>query len=373
MSIDTTNHHLKRREFLSSFLAFSGMAGATVALGPAKAWAAAPKPLDPVDPNISFGITGSLWGSWPNGNLSMSNDMRQIIADAARFGLQGIEPYSPQVVQFLGNPLELKRMCDAAGITLIDVGDLALPRRAPSQSMPPRAAARPAGQAPTSPWLDKEGNAQLIDEMVSFARNFLAPCGCNHWKTNMGSRPEGGPSPDQLKTLANTLNEIGRQTIAFGVRLAPHPHIWGPMEREHEVRTVMSLTDPKYVWLTTDTAHLTLGGMDPVKIISDYFPRVAEVHLKDTYAKYRGNTSTPTREMHRQASLYCNLGVGGGVDFPALFKLLRSRKFKGWAVLDLDAPRPNDGTGSIQDNLAANIKYMRDMLHVRFPAPPASA
>ena len=63
----------------------------------------------------------------------------------------------------------------------------------------------------------------------------------------MGSRPEGGPSDDQLKVLAHTLNEIGRQTIAFGVRLAPHPHIWGPMERERDLRRVMELTDPKYV------------------------------------------------------------------------------------------------------------------------------
>jgi hypothetical protein len=46
---------------------------------------------------------------------------------------------------------------------------------------------------------------------------------------------------------------------------------------------------------------------------SEYFPRIAEVHLKDTYARYRGNTSTPSQEQHRAASVYRNLG-GGGVD-----------------------------------------------------------
>jgi sugar phosphate isomerase/epimerase len=65
-----------------------------------------------------------------------------------------------------------------------------------------------------------------------------------------------------------------------------------------------------------------------VQIIADYFPRVAEVHLKDTYPRYRGDTTTPTQAEHLQASLYHNLGVGG-VDFPALFKLLRDRKFRG--------------------------------------------
>jgi hypothetical protein len=62
----------------------------------------------------------------------------------------------------------------------------------------------------------------------------------------MGSRPEGGLSEDQPKRLAQTLNQIGRETIAFGVRVAPHPHIWGPMERGHELRTVLALTYPAH-------------------------------------------------------------------------------------------------------------------------------
>lgn len=330
---------LNRRDFLSSLLAW---------------FVAAPfKPLDPVDRNMRYGITGALWGDWPNGALRMSTDMQQIIDMTARFGLQGIEPYGRQIIAYLDKPLALKQMCESAGISLIDVGDL------PPTKLNPNA------------WVSKEGNAELIARMVSFAHDFLAPCGCDHWKTNMGARPAGGPTEDQLKNLANTLNEIGRQTIALGVRLAPHPHIWGPMEREHEIRRVMELTDPRYVWLTADTAHLTLGGGDAVQIIRDYFPRIAEVHLKDTYARYRGNSATPTQAEHAKASLYHNLGAGG-VDFPALFKLLRTRNFKGWVVYDLDAPRPNDGTGTIEQNLAVNINYLRTKLHVKLPSPPQS-
>jgi sugar phosphate isomerase/epimerase len=355
-----------RREFISSALALSGAAVAASLLESSSMWGAASQSLDPIDPYIRFGITGSLWGDWANGNLRMSTDMPRIISDTARFGLQGIEPYSRQVAPFLSSPLALKRMCDAAGITLIDVGDLPPAQPAPGSAggtLSPR-------PNPPNPWLDADGNAELIRAMVNFAHDFLAPCGCNHWKTNMGSRPEGGPTDDQLKTLANTLNEIGRQTIAFGVRLAPHPHIWGPMERDPEIRKVMALTDPRYVWLTADTAHLTLGGGDALQIIGDYFPRLAEVHMKDTYPRYRGNTATPTQAEHRKASLYHNLGAGG-VDFPAIFKVLRDRKFRGWVVYDLDAPRPGDGTGSIQDNLAVNINYLRNVLHVKLPPPHA--
>jgi sugar phosphate isomerase/epimerase len=364
MGNSSSNYPLSRREFLSYAGAIAGTAGAAAMLGSDRAWGAPAKSLDPVDPDIRYGITGALWGGWVNSNLRMWTDVEKIASDEARFGLQGLEPYGSQVASFESDPLALKRTCNAAGLTLIDVGDIPPGWHAGAAG----AVRRVAGSRPPNPWISTEGNAELIARIVSFARDFLAPCGCDHWKTNMGSRPEGGPSMDQLKRLADTLNEAGRQTIAHGVRLAPHPHIWGPMEREHEVRTVLSLTDPRYVWLTTDTAHLTLGGMDPVKIISDYFPRVAEVHLKDTYPKYRGNKSTPTHAQHERASLYAHLGTGG-VDFPAIFRILRGRRFKGWVVFDLDAPRPGDGTGSIDDNLAVNIDYLRNVLHVKLPKP----
>ena len=351
-----------RREFLVAGGAMTSVAAAGAALGPARAWAGADRSLDPVDANIRYGITGSLWGDWVNGSLRMWTDVGKIAADIARVGLQGFEPYGGQVGAYVSDPLRLRKTCNVAGIVLIDVGDLP-----PGWGQTPHAAGSGGGGAnQTSPWLDREGNAELIERMASFARDFLAPCGCDHWKTNMGSRPEGGPSEDQLKRLAGTLNAIGQRTIGYGVRLAPHPHIWGPMEREHEVRKVIELTDPRYVWLTTDTGHLTLGGMDAVKIISDYFSRIAEVHLKDTFPRFRGNKATPTREEFRKASVYHDLG-SGGVEFPAVLKVLRDRNFKGWVVLDLDAPRPNDGTGSIDDNLADNVRYLRERLHVRLP------
>jgi sugar phosphate isomerase/epimerase len=203
--------------------------------------------------------------------------------------------------------------------------------------------------------------------MEAFARGFLQPMGCTHWKNNMGARPEGGPSDDQLKRLAEISNEIGRKTLAHGVRLALHPHIWGPMEREHEFRRVMELTDPRYVFLIMDTGHNVLGGMDVVKMTAEFLPRIAEFHLKDTFPQYRGNKATPTREQHGKKSVYASVGQGKGVDFPGVFKVMRDRKWKGWAVFDIDAPRPGDGTGTVDDNIAASVNYMRTALGVKLP------
>jgi len=348
MSISNAGHGFNRREFASCALTMCAVTAAAGILRPFEAWGApSHRALDPVNPDILFGTTSSLWGT--------AHDVQWAIKRIAALGLQGIEPYGNNIEQYRSNPKALKKLFDDAGVTFIDASN------------------GETGQSTN--FIDPDQIPKTIADHVAFARDFLQPLGAAHWKCNMGARPANGPTDDQLKRLAATLNEIGRQILAMGIKLAPHPHIWGPMEREHDVRRVMELTDPKYVWLTTDTGHLVLGGMDPVQIMGDYFPRIAEVHLKDTYAKYRGNTSTPTQEQHRVASVYHNLG-GGGVDFPAVFKLLRDRHYKGWVVLDLDGPREgDDGYTSIggnmdlaiDDYIAHNINYLRDVLGVRLP------
>jgi sugar phosphate isomerase/epimerase len=359
----TTSTVLDRRGFLAAGAATAACAAA----GPALA-----QGLDPLAPDIRFGTTGSIFGSWAGeGNalaLRMSSDMRMMLRACKAYGLEGFEPYSSQIGDYRDQPMALKALLDETGMQLASLGDLP---RSRLSSTGPAAPAAP-GAAPAYPWLGGEGRAKLISDMEACARDFLQPLGVGHWKNNMGGRPEAGPTDDQLKALADTCNEIGRRTLAHGVKLSLHPHLWGPMEREHEFRRVMELTDPNYVFLILDTGHNVLGGMDTVKITEEFLPRITEVHLKDTFPQYRGNKATPTRAQHLAKGVYAAVGQGGGVDFPGVFRVLRARKFKGWAVFDIDAPRAGDGTGTVDDNLAASVRYMRDVLKVRLPAPPTT-
>jgi sugar phosphate isomerase/epimerase len=315
--------------------------------------------LDPKDQDIKFGTTGSIFGVWKGGDMVKSKNMRMMLMDVKHYGLQGFEPYSDQAAPWYDKPMELKKLLAETGVQIASVGDL--PIR-------PGAAPRPAsGSAPAYPWLGGEGKKQLIADMEACARDFLQPVGVDHWKNNMGPRPPGGPSDDQLKGLADTANEIGHRTKKYGVRLSLHAHMWGPMEREHDFRRVMELTDPNYVFLIMDTGHNVLGGMDVVKMTDEFFPRITEYHLKDTFPQYRGNKAGPTQAMHREKSVYASVGQGGGVDFPGIFAVLRKKHFKGWAVFDIDAPRPGDGTGSVDDNIAASVNYMRTTVGVNLP------
>ena len=107
---------LKRRDFLSSSLAVAGVA---VMGTPARA-----RGLDPVNPDILFGTTGSVFGSWPGKSLKMSTNMRMMLEDVKHYGLEGFEPYSGQVVQYLGKPQELKKLAQEIGVQIACVGDL---------------------------------------------------------------------------------------------------------------------------------------------------------------------------------------------------------------------------------------------------------
>src|SRR5688572_22863089 len=105
-----------RREFMSSALALAAMTAAASVVGPSKVWGAVShKPLDPVNPDILFGSTSSLW--------SGQRDLQWAINRIAALGLQGIEPYANQIEKYRGNPLVLKKLFDDAGLTMIDVSN----------------------------------------------------------------------------------------------------------------------------------------------------------------------------------------------------------------------------------------------------------
>src|ERR1700693_569555 len=113
MSVKVTECGLKRREFISSALALFGVTAAASIVWPSKVWGAVShRPLDPVNPDILFGTTSSIWRG--------QHDTVWAVKRIAAMGLQGIEPYADGIEKYRKNPLELKKIFDDAGITFID-------------------------------------------------------------------------------------------------------------------------------------------------------------------------------------------------------------------------------------------------------------
>lgn len=278
------------------------------------------------------------------GNALFGQLVPEHLAIVAAAGYPGIELYRGYMLNYLEQPDALKTLLDQHGLTVVTISN--------------------GGPGMACEFIDPAARTRSIADHVAFARDVLTVFGCTHFKMNMGARPEGGTSDAQLQALADALNELGRATADLGIKLAPHPHIWGPVERDHEVRGLMDRTDPAYVSLIPDTAHLNLGGGEPFDIFVDYYDRIAAVHWKDTAASYRGYTGpTPTQEEHRRAILYKDLGTGG-VDLPRIWRFLQERDYRGWITLDLDPPRANEGEGTEAEKLAINTRFLKDTLHV---------
>ena len=273
-------------------------------------------------------------------------------------GLQGLEGHGPDWAAWFDRPLELKKLFDAAGIAMVSCSrDLNFFVK--------------AGRGMPATFVDHAQIPKMIRDHVAFARDFIKPSGCAHFKFTLGGRPEGGPTDEHIKIIAEALNEIGKQTAAFGVKLAPHPHIGATVILEHEIRTLMNLTDPRFVWIVLDTAHLALAGMDPLTVIRDYYPRVAEVHYKDVPARFR-NRGNPVPAGNQDpvtgGSLFQPMGTGG-VDFAPIHAFLLGKKYKGWILLDYLAPKPEDGVGSFEQSIARNKDYLVNVLHVKTLGP----
>ena len=319
-----------RRDFLKSAAA-SGIAAGMFGAGPA---AAAPLPF-------RFACSAISWGK----------NIEEAIAAASRLGLPGLEPFRDNVINYLDRPLELKKQFDAAHVQMVTCSN-------------------GGGADFSGNFYDPEKTPKTIADHVKLAHDFILPFGyCNHFKMNMGGRPPGGETTDDhIKIAADALNAIAKQTLAFGIKLSPHPHVGSLIETEHEARTLMALTDPHTVGLVTDTSHLTLGGMDPLQIMKDYWPRVTEVHYKDAPLHLRGNKVLAVPKTGPEAGghgWFRNLGGedSGGVDFPAIQKFLIEKNFQGWVTLDLDASMIPKGM-DMEQNLKGNIKYLVDVLHV---------
>lgn len=279
-----------------------------------------------------FGIGTAVFGDLKPEHVELIGTLR----------FPGIEPYRQWLTRYLDRPAELRRLLDANGVAMITCSN--------------------GGPGQATDFIDPGARARTIADHLDFAQRFLCEFGCRHFKINLGNRPPGGTSEAQLEAIAGVLNDLGRELAPLGLRLAPHPHIWGPIERPGEIVRLLELTDPEYVSLTLDTAQVLLGGSDPIALMEHHWHRIAALHWKDTAGAYRGWAGpTPSREEHLRECLYKDLGAGG-VDFDRLWRLLDERGYRYWITLDLDPPRA--GEGSVEEKLRRNAHFLREALGV---------
>ena len=187
-----------------------------------------------------------------------------------------------------------------------------------------------------------------VDTHVAHA-SFVKALGGSAFQMTNSLRPKDRlPTAEELKKLAQVMNEIGKQTADMGVQATYHNHMNQLGETPEEVDLIVQAMDPRYVKLLLDIAHYKQGGGEPQDAVIKYKDILHALHLKDT-------KPAETKSGYK----FVELGQGR-VDVPAVFKSLDKIRFKGWAVIELDGVPDPDKTPLVCAEI--NKKYITETL-----------
>ncbi|HEY7014418.1 MAG TPA: sugar phosphate isomerase/epimerase [Streptosporangiaceae bacterium] len=201
---------------------------------------------------------------------------------------------------------------------------------------------------------------QVIDEALRYSE-FLQQAGASVLVSGMPMRSQGTPEQpnfvdfDYAKRVSDLINRVGAASLSQGVRLALHTEVGSVFCVRRDIDLFLSLTDPAYVDLCPDTAHIFLGGVSPVEVLADHYERVTIAHWKDAVGRWPNTDLANEDRFILEAEYFRRVGTGD-VDWPGWVRGLDKAGFEGWAILELDAaPNP------VQDMTAAR-KFAQDLV-----------
>jgi inosose dehydratase len=281
------NHRFTRRTLLAGL-------GAAAAVAAAPSFAAGMK-----GKGIRFGYTAMTWG----------NEERQAIDDIAAVGFPGVQFRANAVTDF--KPAELRDLLAAHKLTFVALssGEVSIDEPEAEQIAKHLANAR----------FTKDSGGlylQVLDQLKAYPRSATL---------------------EECRRLGKLLTEIGKRTADLGIPLGYHNHLNTLSQMPANLDLILENTDPKFVKLELDTAHIVAGGGNPARTIVKYRDRLLFLHLKDVVDI---PADTPKAKYPFQ---FVELGRGR-VDLPAVFAALEKVSYKGWAVVELDRVPDKDRT-----------------------------
>ena len=293
-----------------SFLASLGAAAAGSLLRIDRLAAFAPPLYPPIDlsyfdtpvsrtaADIRFGYAAITWGG---------QDL-QAIEDVAAVGFPGIQLRSNVLKEFGERPAALRDVLAKHHLTLVALSSGGVN-------------------------IDPSAETRVLDEHTRNAR-FVHDVGGLYLQVT-DQRPKdrapGNIDAADLRRLGKLLTEIGKRTADLGVPLGYHNHMGTLGEKPDDVDRILDAADPRYVKLELDVAHYHQGGGDPARAIRRYADRLLFLHLKDV------------ESLVGPSYRFVELGRGK-VNLPGVFAALDEVKFRGWAVVELDAVPDNART-----------------------------
>jgi len=202
---------------------------------------------------------------------------------------------------------------------------------------------------------ERQGNETA--EVRSYAQLFSHLGGTFLQVTDDGN-PSKDYSDEDIRNLGARMNALGKMAQDFGLTLGYHPHFGTIGETRKGLGRVLEATDPQYVKLIADVAHLALGGSDPAEVIRTYGQRLCFLHLKDARKEVVAIARQNRNLVEGKGPPFCEIGLGM-VDFAAVVQALRAVRFSGWVVVELDTG--NSTLGGPDASAAENSNALRKL------------
>jgi sugar phosphate isomerase/epimerase len=158
--------------------------------------------------------------------------------------------------------------------------------------------------------------------------------------------------PDRVERLVEVVRAVAETTLAAGVRSAFHSHVGSWVETEAETRRVLDAVDGRRLGFCPDTGHLAWADADVARLIADYAPRVAAVHVKDCRLSVarRARAERLTYQQTVMAGLWAEPGRGE-LELTEMLARLPA-DFAGWLIVEVDRPDIPDAFESARASAA---------------------
>jgi inosose dehydratase len=143
----------------------------------------------------------------------------------------------------------------------------------------------------------------------------------------------------QWKRMIDGLQQLGKMAADEGMRIVYHHHTGTGVQTQQDVERLMGDTDPSLLWLCLDTAHLQVGGGDPLAVAKQFASRICHVHLKNVRARVLDRMRSEAMSFWDglKAGIFTVPGDPEGmIDFGPILQTLSDADFEGWLVVEAE-------------------------------------
>ena len=184
-----------------------------------------------------------------------------------------------------------------------------------------------------------EALAPHLELLIALGANTLVYCEVDRCIHGDQSRPLSRrprlPAAD-WPAFGEKLTAVADHCLSRGVRLAYHHHMGTLVQSPTDIDQLMAHTGPS-VGLLLDTGHLTYAGGDPLAVMDKYAARICHVHCKDIRADILEDAKN--RDLSFLDAVLNGVFTvpgDGCVDYPGIFKRLKSINYQGWLVVEAE-------------------------------------